>query len=107
MKRKYKVFFVLCLVFMLSSCASHEGLNDCVGRTDYGFWEGLLHGFFFPILLIKSAIFENVSLYAANNGSMYDFGFVLGILIIPVIFTVRDLIATNGNSFKDSSPRSS
>jgi hypothetical protein len=48
-----------------------------------GFWQGLWHGFIFPVTLVMSLFNENVSVYEVhNNGSKYNFGFLLGTMMI-------------------------
>lgn len=103
---KDKVFFVLFCVLILSSCANNEGLSECLSDTHYGFWGGFLHGFLFPVLLMKSVLFDDASLYAVGNGHMYDLGFVLGILLIPTVLAIRIVIESNSGSFKDDSSHS-
>jgi hypothetical protein len=47
-----------------------------------GFWQGLVHGIISPFALIAE-IFTNVRVYAfPNSGGWYDFGFMLGVVII-------------------------
>lgn len=48
-----------------------------------GFWQGLWHGMISIITFIISLFNQNVEIYERfNNGGWYDFGFLLGILII-------------------------
>jgi hypothetical protein len=48
-----------------------------------GFWQGLWHGFVSPVTLVMSLFNENVGVYEAhNNGSWYNFGFLLGTMMI-------------------------
>jgi hypothetical protein len=46
-----------------------------------GFWRGLWHGLIAPITFVISLFTHNIGVYEIhNNGSWYNFGFVLGIL---------------------------
>ena len=74
-----------CLAFLflsLVNCApgpnSAEKTADSEGRVA-GFWKGLWHGLISPITFIVSVFTKNVRVYEVhNNGSWYNFGFVLG-----------------------------
>ena len=73
---------VLFLVVFFSSCA--PGPNDMERTQDVegkvaGFWKGLWHGLIAPITFIISVFTDRVHLYEVhNNGTWYNFGFVLG-----------------------------
>ena len=48
-----------------------------------GFWQGLWHGFISPVTLVMSLFKEDVSMYEVhNNGGWYNFGFLLGTMMI-------------------------
>jgi hypothetical protein len=48
-----------------------------------GFWRGLWHGLIVPFTFIISLFKENVGIYEThNNGNWYNFGFVLGLMIV-------------------------
>lgn len=48
-----------------------------------GFWAGLWHGFIIVVTFIIGWFTDSVQIYARNNtGGWYDFGFLLGILIM-------------------------
>jgi hypothetical protein len=48
-----------------------------------GFWQGLWHGFISPVTLVMSLFNKNVGFYEANNnGAWYNFGFLLGTMMI-------------------------
>lgn len=73
---------VLLLILMLTGCApgpnSLEKVPDEKGKVA-GFWKGLWHGLISPITFIISLFTRNVRIYEVhNNGSWYNFGFVLG-----------------------------
>ena len=68
---------ICCLVF--SSCANVSHVQNCLTDKPYGFWAGLWHGLIAPISFIGSLFSDNIAMYAINNnGSWYNFGFVLG-----------------------------
>ena len=83
MKNKFKyvktIFFLVLIVFILSSCAQTQAVEECLNVEPYGFFGGLWHGFIAPFSFIVSLFMDDVALYAVNNtGGWYDFGFVLG-----------------------------
>jgi len=48
-----------------------------------GFWAGLWHGFIIVVTFIIGLFTDSVQIYARNNtGGWYDFGFVLGAMIM-------------------------
>lgn len=53
------------------------------GAQPARFWVGLWHGVISPITFIVSLFNPGVRLYETNNGGrLYDFGFLLGVLIV-------------------------
>ena len=60
---------------------------DAHGRPA-GFWLGLWHGVISPVTLVASFVTkQNVQMYEVHNdGSLYNLGFFLGILIMPAVF---------------------
>jgi len=85
-----KVFILGILVIVLLSsfmgCAAgpNELENEEKPEGDVaGFFQGLWHGIISLVTLIISLFNENVSVYEVyNNGGWYDFGFILGMMII-------------------------
>jgi len=72
----------LVLIFVLSSCAAGpnklEKTPNEEGKTA-GFFTGLWHGLIAPITFVISIFTKSVRFYEVhNNGSWYNFGFVLG-----------------------------
>jgi hypothetical protein len=56
-----------------------------VAPSAAGFWQGLWHGFIFPLAWIVSLFWDKVAVYAVpNDGGWYDFGFFLGIVVFGV-----------------------
>jgi hypothetical protein len=77
------IFAVLFLLMIfLAACA--PGPNDLEKTPDSegkvaGFFKGLWHGLISPITFIISVFSKKVRLYEVhNNGTWYNFGFVLG-----------------------------
>ncbi len=67
------------LIFILTGCAQALPIEECLDVAPYGFFGGLWHGLIAPFSFIVSLFMDDVALYAINNnGSWYDFGFVLG-----------------------------
>jgi len=73
---------VLFLILFIVSCApgpnGFNGTANAAGVTA-GFLLGVWHGLISPITFIVSLFNKNVNVYEVhNNGSWYNFGFVLG-----------------------------
>lgn len=48
-----------------------------------GFWQGFWHGLIAPIVFGISLFKEEVGVYEVhNNGKWYNFGFILGLMIV-------------------------
>jgi hypothetical protein len=86
--RKTTLLLVLgmAVVIVLSSCA--PGVNTLSGTPGgqgvvAGFWRGLWNGIIAPVTLIISLFNHNIQMYEVhNNGGWYNFGFLLGMMII-------------------------
>lgn len=53
------------------------------GARPAGFWVGFWHGIISPITFVISLFNPGVRMYETNNGGrLYDFGFLLGVLIV-------------------------
>lgn len=78
---------LVALAAALSACAA--GPNPEVGSaaadgTVAGFWLGLWHGVIAPITFLISLFNTEVSVYEVHNsGNWYDFGFIIGIWVLP------------------------
>jgi len=82
MKRSVLLALVLVTALLVASCApgpnSVEKTADAEGYTA-GFLMGLWHGFISPVTFVISVFTKNVRFYEVhNNGTWYNFGFVLG-----------------------------
>lgn len=78
-----KLFMVSAYLFIalliLSGCAHVVNIDACRATAPCGFWSGLWHGIIAPVTFIISLFSDTVAMYDVNNnGSWYDFGFVLG-----------------------------
>lgn len=75
----------LCLSFFVSCAAGGNELKwepNEEGRVA-GFWLGIWHGIISPITFIISLFNKNVNIYDVhNNGGWYNFGFILGLMIV-------------------------
>ena len=80
------VIVAIMVMLLLAGCAAgpNPTLNtvDAAGKTA-GFWSGLWHGVISPVTFIISLFNKHVNIYDVyNNGNWYNFGFILGVLII-------------------------
>lgn len=86
MRKVIFVALVLGVVLMLAGCA--PGMNQLTNTpspqgTVAGFGRGLWNGFISPVTFIISLFNKNVQIYEVhNNGGWYNFGFILGAMII-------------------------
>lgn len=68
---------------LLAGCADHVTLAEAAALEPVGFWYGLWHGMILPIAWVISLFDQDVAIYAVyNSGGWYDFGFVLGVMLI-------------------------
>lgn len=86
MKRVLILCVICILVITLTGCA--PGPNTLVDTADpegeiAGFWLGLWQGIIAPVTFIISLFSDKVDMYEVhNNGGWYNFGFLLGVIII-------------------------
>ena len=84
MKRTMALAILAIFVLILFSASCVPGPNDAEktpGTKGHvaGFFLGVWHGFISPVTFIVSIFTRSVRLYEVhNNGSWYNFGFVLG-----------------------------
>jgi hypothetical protein len=75
---------LLALIFL--SCAPQQNTFRATPTPDgsvAGFWRGLWHGLILPVSFVISLFSESIGVYEThNNGGWYNFGFVLGALLI-------------------------
>jgi hypothetical protein len=85
---KRSILFIMLLLVVCTLAACAAGPNDMVNTNNNegevaGFWLGLWHGFISPFTFIVSLFNNNVGIYEVyNNGGWYNFGFILGVMII-------------------------
>jgi len=86
MTRLFVVFMMPVMLITIIGCAA--GPNELANLPDdegkvAGFWRGLWHGVIFPVTFVISLFSDSVHFYEAhNNGGWYNFGFILGAMII-------------------------
>lgn len=86
MKKAGLGFLALVVVLLLAGCV--PGVNELSNTPDpqgtiAGFGRGLWHGFISPVTFIISLFTKNVQMYDVhNNGGWYNFGFILGAMVI-------------------------
>lgn len=75
-----KLLILLAITMMLTGCADHITFEQAMKHDLVGFWFGLWHGLIFPFAFIISLFDPTVSVYAIyNNGSWYNFGYLIGL----------------------------
>jgi hypothetical protein len=81
-----KVCSVLFISAFLIGCAAGPNQNINAPNEEgnvAGFWSGLWHGIIAPVTFIVSLFSPHVNIYEIhNNGGWYNFGFVLGLMLI-------------------------
>ena len=85
-KRLFFVILAIAAMLLLAGCAAGANpaihVADAAGKTA-GFWSGLWHGVISPVTFIISLFSKNVNIYDVyNSGNWYNFGFMLGVMII-------------------------
>lgn len=76
---------VLLLVALTGCAPGVNSLEDSANSEGIvaGFWRGLWNGVISPVTFVISLFNRNVQMYEVhNNGGWYDFGFLLGVVII-------------------------
>ena len=84
-----KLVAVVALAFLVTACAGPNTAVDTMSPSGgiAGFWSGIFHGAFITFTFVISLFSESVSIYEVhNNGTWYNFGFLLGIILNFVIF---------------------
>ena len=81
--KSFKITAILLVVLILISISCAPGNQRWAEDKPAGFWAGLWHGLILFISFIISLFTDNVQIYEINNtGGWYDFGFLLGAMII-------------------------
>jgi len=82
--KKMLVLTILALVMMAGCVAGPNLLVNASNEEGElaNFWKGLWHGFIVMFTFFISLFKDNVNMYEVhNNGSWYNLGFLLGIMI--------------------------
>lgn len=85
---KKGLIWCLIVVVLIAFTACAAGQNEMVDTEDdegeiAGFWRGLWHGIIAPFMFIVSLFNSSVGIYETHNtGNWYNFGFMLGLMII-------------------------
>ena len=86
MNKKILLILLSFILMILAACTA--GPNNLMNTVDIqgevaGFWQGLWHGLISLVTFIVSLFNDNVTVYEVhNNGAWYNFGFILGMIII-------------------------
>ena len=79
--KKSTLVMLFAAALVLVSCAA--GNERFTAEEPAGFWYGLWHGVIVVVAFIVSLFSDSVGIYEVNNsGGFYNFGFVLGIVLI-------------------------
>ncbi|MDO8589929.1 MAG: hypothetical protein Q7R69_01495 [bacterium] len=86
MKKTHLLGMLFYSALFLTGCAAGPNTAAHIVASDgslAGFWLGLWHGMIAPITLVISLFSNNVGFYEVHNsGGWYNFGFVLGVVIL-------------------------
>ncbi|MBS3072770.1 hypothetical protein J4477_02965 [Candidatus Pacearchaeota archaeon] len=78
----FSLIVIIIALFLGSGIFTYYPGSSHWETKDAGFFTGLIHGVIAPIMLAL-AIFTDYNMYEINNiGWFYDFGFIVGILLI-------------------------
>lgn len=79
-RKASRVFLVLLLTLGLWGCAESVTLAEAATMTPVGFWDGYFDGVTLLLAMVGTLFDDSIAIYAIyNNGSPYDWGFVLGV----------------------------
>ena len=82
MSRGIRNLCVAALIVLLVSLVGCAPGSERFAEGPAGFWAGLWHGFIIVVTFIISLFVDTVRVYEPHNvGGLYDFGFLLGLLI--------------------------
>ena len=75
-----RLLIALLSTTLLMGCADKVPLNQLVSHEIVGFFHGIWHGWIIGWAFLISLFTDDVAIYAFyNNGSWYDFGYILGV----------------------------
>ena len=76
-----RIGLLLGAVFLITACTAGDG--QFTDQSPAGFWYGLWHGAISIFTLVVHIFNKTVVVYETNNiGGWYDFGFLMGVIII-------------------------
>ena len=79
-----RILAITAVLLALAACTAVQ-TGMVVQNGAPGFVEGVWHGFIFPVAFIVSLFKPEIAIYAVpNNGTWYDFGYFVGIVILGV-----------------------
>jgi hypothetical protein len=82
MRRSVLLVAILVTALLMAGCAPGPNTLERTANSEgrmAGFLMGLWHGFISPVTFVISVFTRNVRFYEVhNNGTWYNFGFVLG-----------------------------
>lgn len=82
--KNHKIYLVLSFIlFSIIFVSCHAGGSQFSDGNPAGFFAGLWHGIISVITFIISLFSDSVKIYEINNvGTLYDLGFLLGVICI-------------------------
>ena len=84
MIRRFRLLAATLTTLALTACTAVQS-GTVVQSGAPGFLLGVWHGFIFPVAFIVSLFKPEIAIYAVpNNGTWYDFGYFVGIVILGV-----------------------
>ena len=84
MSRRIRLAAIATVLLALAACTAVQ-TGTVVQTGAPGFVEGVWHGFIFPVAFIVSLFKPEIAIYSVpNNGTWYDFGYFVGIVILGV-----------------------
>ena len=79
--RAYRLLALVPFILVLVSCTA--GSDQSSQETPAGFWWGVWHGVISVLALVIHVFNDSVGVYEIHNvGGWYDFGFLLGVIVI-------------------------
>ena len=79
-----RILVLTAALLALAACTAVQA-GPMVQAGAPSFLDGVWHGFIFPVAFIVSLFMPDVAIYAVpNNGTWYDFGYFVGIVILGV-----------------------
>ena len=79
------------VVILLIATACTAGMEVTETTEPAGFFDGLWHGFISWIMLVVGLFDSCVRVYEVfNNGTWYDFGFLLGVTFFAGVFWYKN-----------------